>query len=186
MLKAVSNSAALPNTWRDTPFRYGLVSRSFHWLTALLVLTQFFVVAMWRVLGETSVTLMLSRLAPHGAIGLLLMVITLGRLLWWYSQRHQRPQPPKTLRGQLARIVHGAFYALLMLIASLGLIRQYAGGWPLKAYGWELIPGAENDIPALMLPADLLHSPLSWLLLLLVAGHIVMAIIGGRSRKISK
>ncbi|MDK9686307.1 hypothetical protein [Halomonas sp. LC1] len=76
-----------------------------------------------------------------------------------------------------------------MLISSLGLIRNYAGGWPLKVYGIEVIPGAENNLPALMLPADLLHSPLSWLLLLLVVGHIVhqrlplMTKISGRSRK---
>ena len=184
-MKAALSSTLLPTAWRDTPHHYGVVSRLLHWLTALLVLTQFFVVVMWRVFGETSVTLMLSRLAPHGAIGLLLLVITLARLVWWLNQRGQRPRQLHTLRGRLASTVHGLFYVLLMLISSLGLIRNYAG--------WEVIPGAENEIPALMLPADLLHSPLSWLLLLLIVGHIVMAIvhqrlplmtkISGRSRK---
>ena len=192
-MKAALSSTLLPTAWRDTPHHYGVVSRLLHWLTALLVLTQFFVVVMWRVFGETSVTLMLSRLAPHGAIGLLLLVITLARLVWWLNQRGQRPRQLRTLRGRLASTVHGLFYVLLMLISSLGLIRNYAGGWPLKVYGIEVIPGAENNLPALMLPADLLHSPLSWLLLLLVVGHIVMAIvhqrlplmtkISGRSRK---
>ena len=78
-MKAALSSTLLPTAWRDTPHHYGVVSRLLHWLTALLVLTQFFVVVMWRVFGETSVTLMLSRLAPHGAIGLLLLVITLAR-----------------------------------------------------------------------------------------------------------
>lgn len=185
-MKAAPHSAALSNTWCDTPERYGLISRLLHWLTALLVLTQFFVVAMWRVFGETSVTFMLSRLAPHGAIGLLLLIITLVRLAWWFSQRGQRPSQPQTIRGRLARGVHGLFYVLLVLISGLGLIRNYAGGWPLKVYGIEVIPGADNDIPALMLPADLLHSPLSWLLLLLVAGHIVMAIAHKRLPRITK
>lgn len=175
-MKAVPTSSRSSITWQDTPSRYGVISRQLHWLTALLVLTQFFVVAMWRVLGETSVTLMLSRWAPHGAIGLLLLIITLVRLAWWFNQRGQRPQQPRTLRGQLARGVHGLFYVLLVLISGLGLIRNYAGGWPLNVYGVEVIPGADQNIPALMLPADVLHSPLSWLLLLLVTGHVVMAI----------
>ena len=175
-MNVASSSSRSSITWQDTTYRYGFISRLLHWLTALLVLSQFLVVAMWRMLGETSVTLMLSRWAPHGAIGLLLLIITLVRLAWWFNQRGQRPQQPRTLRGQLARSVHGLFYVLLVLISGLGLIRNYAGGWPLNVYGFELIPGADQDIPALMLPADVLHSPLSWLLLLLVTGHVAMAI----------
>lgn len=72
--------------------------------------------------------------------------------------------------------MHLAFYALLILIPALAILRQYGRGGHLIFYGIELLPEAEREIAWMMAPADLLHSTLAWLLLALIAGHVAMAL----------
>ncbi|MCE8025259.1 cytochrome b [Billgrantia aerodenitrificans] len=164
------------NHWRDTPDRYGLVSRLLHWLTAAQVILLFGVLLAWKGFGENAVTLVLARIGPHGSLGAMLLVTTLLRAMWAYRQRHHRPPRPSGLGGLLARCMHLAFYALLILIPALAILRQYGRGGHLIFYGIELLPEAEREIAWMMAPADLLHSTLAWLLLALIAGHVAMAL----------
>ena len=164
------------NRWRDTPDRYGLVSRLLHWLTAAQVILLFGVLLAWKGFGEYAVTLLLARIGPHGSLGAMLLVTTLLRAIWAYRQRHHRPPRPPGAGGLLARSVHLAFYALLILIPAMAILRQYGRGGPLIFYGMELLPEAEREIAWMMAPADLLHSTLAWLLLALIAGHVAMAL----------
>lgn len=158
---------------RDTPTAYGIVSRVLHWTTAALVLFQFTVVLSWRALGETPLTLTLSTLGPHGSLGVLLLVISVLRAGWAFFNRHRRP-PAK---NALARIVHLTLYGLLIALPSLAILRQYGRGGALRVYGQPLFDAAERDIPWMVTLANALHSPLAWLLLVLVMGHAIMALI---------
>nr|WP_163502186.1 cytochrome b [Halomonas socia] len=162
--------------WRDTPDRYGLISRLLHWLTAAQVMLLFGVLLAWKGFGEHPVTLLLARIGPHGSLGAMLLVTTLLRAIWAYSQRHHRPPRPPGLGGLLARSVHLAFYTLLILIPAMAILRQYGRGGPLIFYGKELMPEAEREIAWMMAPADLLHSTLAWMLLALIVGHVAMAL----------
>lgn len=77
----------------------------------------------------------------------------------------------------MARVVHVTFYGLLLWLPAFAILRQYGRGGALRFYGLELLPEAERDIIWMIAPADLLHGPLSWLLLGLVIGHIAIALI---------
>ncbi|MBD3896434.1 cytochrome b [Halomonas sp. ML-15] len=168
--------ASPTNRWRDTPDRYGLVSRLLHWLTAAQVTLLFAVLLAWKGVGESPVTLFLAKIGPHGSLGAMLLVTTLLRAIWAYRQRHHRPPRPEGWAGVVARCVHLAFYALLILIPAMAILRQYGRGGPLIFYGKELMPEAERHIAWMVAPADLLHSTLAWLLLGLIAGHVAMAL----------
>lgn len=161
----------------DSATRYGLISRTLHWLTAAIVLLQFSVVLAWRGVGETPFTLMLSSIGPHGSLGVLLLVVTLLRAGWAWVNRQQRPSPEAGLSGTLAHAVHLTFYALLIALPALAILRQYGRGRALDVYGLPLFSAAEREITWMINTANLLHSPLAWLLLALVVGHVAMALI---------
>ncbi|MBP5979254.1 MAG: cytochrome b [Halomonas sp.] len=161
----------------DSTTRYGFISRALHWLTAAIVLLQFSVVLAWRGYGETPFTLTLSSIGPHGSLGVLLLVTTLLRAGWAYVNRRQRPLPAVGLGGTLAHTVHLTFYALLIALPSLAILREYGSGRALGVYGLPLFSAAEREIPWMIATANLLHSPLAWLLLTLVVGHVAMALM---------
>ncbi|MBZ5487313.1 cytochrome b [Halomonas aquamarina] len=176
----ITNQASLTDTrpyWRDSATHYGVISRALHWLTAAIVLFQFSVVLAWRGVGESEFTLMLSSIGPHGTLGILLLGITVLRAGWAWLNRHQRPSPAAGLNGVLARGVHMTFYALLIALPALSILRQYGRGGALDVYGIPLLSAAERDIPWMIELANLLHSPLAWLLLTLIGGHIAMALV---------
>ncbi len=188
MVKGMAHNEALNNGgtsapdrtpigWRDSPSRYGRVSRTLHWLTAVLVTLQFTVLLAWRGTGENAITLLLASIGPHGSLGFMLLIVTLIRLGWAWVNRKQRPPQPLGWSGRIARLVHITFYALLLWLPAFAMLRQYGRGGALRFYGMELLPSAERNISWMIAPADLLHGPLSWLLCGLVVGHIAMALI---------
>lgn len=172
----VSRTSSRPY-WRDSATHYGLISRLLHWLTAVIVLLQFSVVLAWRGYGETALTLMLSSIGPHGSLGIILLVVTLLRAGWAWANRRHRPPLGTGLAGTLARGVHLMFYALLIALPTLAILRQYGRGGTLDVYGLSLFSAAEREIPWMITPANLLHSPLAWLLLALIIGHVIMAFV---------
>lgn len=169
--------AQTPIGWRDSPNGYGRISRVLHWLTAALVTLQFTVLLAWRGMGENAITLFLTSIGPHGSLGFMLLTVTLARLGWAWINRKQRPPQAPGLGGHMARVVHVTFYGLLLWLPAFAILRQYGRGGALRFYGLELLPEAERDIIWMIAPADLLHGPLSWLLLGLVIGHIAIALI---------
>lgn len=77
---------------KDSKERYGNLNKTFHWLMAVLI--------GWQLLkfgdrigdGEHWIR---HTLAPwHVSIGALLLVLTLGRMLWAMTQRHTRTRQP--------------------------------------------------------------------------------------------
>lgn len=188
MGKGTANSRALnsdvmikqaqtPIGWQDSPHHFGGISRALHWLTAALVTFQFLVVLAWRVMGENILTLLLAKVAPHGSLGILILIVTLARISWAWVNRKQRPSSSPGLGGRLARLVHLSFYALLLWLPAFALLRQYGRGGAIQFYSFELVPEAEREIAWMMAPAGLLHSPLSWVLLVLIIGHVAMALV---------
>lgn len=174
----IAGAPAPANRWMDTPTRYGLVSRLLHWLTAALVMLQFAVVLTWDYwLGETPFTLLLAKIGPHGSVGTLILAVTLARALWALANRRRRPSHRPGLAGLAARGVHLSLYLLLALIPAMAILRQYGLGRPLWFYSVELIPATGYEVAWMQAPADLLHGPLSWLLLALIVGHVLMALI---------
>ncbi|WP_417527657.1 cytochrome b [Marinomonas shanghaiensis] len=163
--------------WQDSCDQYGIISRALHWVTAALVILQFSIVLAWRGTGKNTFTLFLDSIGPHGSLGLLILIVTLIRLGWTWVNRKQRPPQSQGIGGKLARLVHAAFYALLLFLPVFALLRQYGEGYEIRLYGMTVLPEAERNITWMIAPADLLHSPLSWLLGGLMIGHIAMALI---------
>lgn len=116
------------SVWRNGPDRYGRVSRAMHWTTVALVLA---LMALGLMLEPTPERF---RLYPvHKVLGLAVLALTLARIVW---HRVSPPPAPMGPHGRLARAVHRAFYALLILQPLAGWVGSSATG--IHTLGWGL------------------------------------------------
>jgi len=162
---------------QDTTERYGLVSRGLHWGMALLFAWHFLGASCRALLGRDSALASFVFSGTHRQMGTLLFVLIVLRLLWVLVERHHRPgYTPNTL-GWLARLGHWAMYALLLIVPSLGLLRQYGSGRGFAPFGIPLMADTGVRVEWMMAPANAVHGLLGWTLLLLIFGHIVMALV---------
>lgn len=156
----------------DTRDRYGWVSRLFHWGMAILIgwqaLKLFDRIAdgeHW--VGET--------LVPwHVSIGSLLLVLVVFRIFWAWRQRHRRPLQEPAMRIVVAA-GHGLLYAAMVLMPLTGIFTMIGNGYGLKVFGLQLIARGEG-IPW-MASVGSLHSPVAWLLVVMIAGHAGIALL---------
>jgi cytochrome b561 len=113
--------------WRNGPAEFGLVSRILHWLMAAGVLLML-------ALGSTLV-----RMEPglgnlwlyglHKTIGICLLALVILRLIWHRISPPPRPiGPASAWATRLARLTHGALYALLVIIPLSGWSASSATG----------------------------------------------------------
>jgi cytochrome b561 len=117
--------------------RWGLVSRSFHWIVVGLVVIQiplgFYMVDVYEVYVETyaddRLPMVLRTSRSHHTIGFLVLALACSRLIWRVLNR--TPDLPATLvtyQRHLARVTH-VFLYVLMIVYPLT-------GWAaLSAYG---------------------------------------------------
>lgn len=156
----------------DNTTRYGSVTRWFHWLMTVLIFQQFFKLAdrinegeHW--LGET--------FGPwHLSIGALILTLVVLRIAWVLSQIGHRP----IHRGAMApfvRLGHFLLYAVMLLMPITGISYMLGNGYGLTLFGIELARRTDVETPWL-LNIGSVHSPLAWLLLALVIGHLIAAL----------
>ena len=160
---------------RDTKERYGLVSRLFHWGVALLVAWQLLKIFDRIEDGEHWIG---QTLVPyHISIGVLILVVMLVRIAWALGQRRNRPEaPPPPVMAFLARAGHLLLYAALVLMPLTGVAIMIGNGYGLEVFGMELV-AAGAEVPWMAELGGTLHSPVAWLLLLMVIGHAGMALV---------
>lgn len=163
---------------QDTQQGYGFVSRCFHWLMALALLWQCATVVTRVVLEDSPLDAFLW--ATHKPLGFLLMLLILLRGLWALIGLSRRP----VSINLLAKYAHIALYLLMAVVPFLALLRQYGSGRAFEPFGIALMSGFEgNKIEWMIAPGSLLHGWLGWLLFVMIAGHILMAMRHVRSGK---
>lgn len=159
---------------RDSELRYGPVSRFFHWGMALILAWQFATAIAHLLFDDTAAKDFLW--GTHKTVGLLLIILIVLRALWSLYNRGHRPPSLSVL----ARLGHLALYTLMVLVPLIALLRQYGSGRAFAPLGIPLMPGFEGEIDWMTAPANLLHSWLGWLLLVLIIGHIAMTVVHRR------
>ena len=159
----------------DNARRYGLVTRVLHWTMAALLAWQLTGMVLKYVLGR--VPLMGFWVGTHTSVGTLLFLLILVRLGWALSQRRRRPSYGDGAVGKLAKAGHVTMYVLLAVVPALGILRMIGDVRPISLFGVMIRPGGGQEVPWMTAPANLVHGTLAWLLLALIAGHILMVIV---------
>lgn len=166
------------NTRADTAMRYGSVSRLLHWGMALLIGWQALKVFDRIDDGEHWVG---QTLVPaHVTIGTLVLVLVVLRMAWAAKQSDNRPKVDSAFATP-AKVGHALLYAGMALLPVTGILTLIGGGHGWTAFGVSLVAKG-SEIPW-MSALGSLHSPIAWMLLVMIVGHIAMAIFHQFVRK---
>lgn len=170
--------------WRDSPTRYGLVSRVIHWLMAAMLAWQLTGMALKLILGRHP--LVATFVSVHQQVGLTLLVLVCLRILWALQNRRSRPGHAAGLMGLLAGLGQKALYLLMVVVPLLGLLRANtrverprptaAGAAPAELSS-AVPPVTPAEVDPLLSAIAAIHGPLAWTLLALILGHILMAVL---------
>lgn len=161
-------------TWQDTPERYGLVTRTLHWLMAALFVWQFAGMAVRLTVGRAPITSFM--VGTHAPVGTLLLTLLVVRVVWAFASRRRRPPYEPGALGLAARAGHVALYALMLVVPALALLRMYGSGRGFAPFGLPLFAPRPDRIEWMMAPANAVHGKFAWLLLALIAGHVLAAL----------
>jgi cytochrome b561 len=159
---------------RSTIKSYDAFTRLLHWVMAFMLFWQLGGMVAEKIWGETP--FISAWTGTHGSVGLVILVTALVRLGWAIFQRPRRPAYSASVSGTIARLVHMLFYAAMVIIPLIALIRSIGSGRGLKFFGNQLLAPTGQKIPVLMAPANAAHGLLGWILLVLIIGHIAMAL----------
>ena len=170
---------------RNTVSRYGAVTMTLHWVTALLIVAMI-------VLGLVMVDLdfgsgtwlgmsAFELYQLHKSIGFTVAAVTLGRLIW----RFANPVPPlpdnlKWWERSLAKVTHVLLYALLLILPITGWLMVstsvFRDAIPTVYFGWFEIPHIAPMSQTAEEWLKEIHETLAFALIGVLALHIAGAI----------
>ncbi len=132
---------------RTEPARYGVPAQVFHWVIAVLIVTQFVLARLSQDLPLGAHKLAL--LARHKSVGMTILMLAILRLVW----RLTHPAPPlpaamRRLERRAARATHVAFYVLLFAMPLTGWMMSTAKNYSVSWFGlftWPNLIGKNED-----------------------------------------
>jgi cytochrome b561 len=153
--------------------RYTRTAMFLHWLTAILLLSQF---AFGWYLGE------IPRGVPersyfvnlHKSTGMLLGLLILLRLVW--RLLHKPPPLPDIVPGwqqRLAATSHFALYVCMLVMPLSGYIASNLSKWGVNFFNVVKLPPWGSDDKLLYAFFNQIHIITSWVLLTLVILHVL-------------
>ena len=163
----------------NTATTYGTVTKTFHWLTALLILTAVALGAVAnRLPYETNDQLAFKAqlFSFHKTLGVIVFALALARILWAVAQPKPGPlHPDRTAETRLAELVHWLLYISLVAVPLTGSIHPAAsaGFAPIMlpiGQGLPLVPKSES--------VSELFAGLHWLWSKIMVGAILLHVAG--------
>src|SRR5208282_4432764 len=153
--------------------RYDLPTIWFHWAVAILVVIQWgiaqvidlFPAGMPRVEARS----------VHISLGLCLGVLLAAQFLWRAKWGRVLPPADKGLLQSLAKIVHYALYALLIVMVLVGIFLVYVRGD--NFFGLFSIPAFDPNNKALRDNVGELHGTITTIILILAGLHASAGLI---------
>ncbi|MFO6445517.1 cytochrome b [Erythrobacter sp. NE805] len=156
--------------------RYSGLAMLLHWTIAVLV------IATWRIAeaaeGAATREAKGAIMSNHFALGVVIFALVAARLVW--RQVSPPPAPVAGHRGwerTLARLVHFAFYALLLVMPIAGWVALSSFGGPISVFGLFELPPLPVGIDEARGEAIFeIHGAAGITLLVLIAIHALAAL----------
>ena len=156
--------------------RYSIGAMIFHWTIAVAVIVN------WRLAENAehaeAMEDKIAIFADHKALGILILLLTIGRLLWrWTHPVLPLPSNLAKWEATLARAVHIIFYILLIGLPLGGWFANSLAGREIDMFGLFTIPalpvGNDSDAASAIFE---LHATGGSVLIYLIALHILGAL----------
>lgn len=166
-------------TTRNTTRSYGRISRSFHWLTALLIFAAFPLGVIANDLPYETAEQLAEKarlFSIHKTLGVAVFFVALARILWALVEVKPAPvYPERRVEGFLADLMHWALYLSLVVVPLSGWVHHAAVTgfapilWPL-GQDLPLVPKSE----AVAGVATAVH----WLFTKILFGAVLLHVAG--------
>ncbi|SFM32219.1 cytochrome b [Marinobacter zhejiangensis] len=156
----------------ETEHRYGVVSKTLHWLMAALLLIML-ASDVWFEAFEHSIsehTLM----GWHQSIGALLFGLVLFRGFWRWLNRNRLA--PHAQWATLAKWGHFALYAAMVLMPLSGVITVLGEGDALTLFGLTVVP-AGPEVEWMEDIGEDVHESLASVLWVMIGLHVAAALV---------
>ena len=156
---------------KNSPSRFGLLSKLLHWLNAALILGLIWLG--WYMVDLTYYDKWYNdSLHYHKSLGILVLALALVKLGW--QQYTPTPGPVSTLsvwEKAGAKLMHYALWGMMLLIPVTGYLISTSAGKPVQLFNWFTIPAIVAVDEELRELAIDVHFYLAYATLFLVAGH---------------
>lgn len=118
-------------TIRSSDNHYGTVAVTIHWLTALLILVL--IGSGFRAGGMEDAVAKATILQVHVPIGVAILLLTLGRIVWWlFADKKPASVPMPTWQDRASRAVHVMFYVVILGMSASGIgMMMLSGAGPI-------------------------------------------------------
>lgn len=127
---------------RSTSFCYGVVTQSFHWLTAILILASYALSKGDRYSLYSAEADGIRRI--HETLGVLVVIVVVLRLLWGLIDDTPDKQQKRRWMTETAKFVHLVLYALLISIPATAIVGTWLEGIPITLIGFDICPQIEE------------------------------------------
>lgn len=162
--------------WFDSHKHWGVVTIVIHWLSALLIF-GLFSLGLWMVELDYYDTWYRKGPDLHKSIGILLFVLTIGRLVWRRSNSTPAALGSHNSRERrIAAVIHYSLYLLILTIMLSGYLISTADGHAIVVFNWLPIPATIYGIDMQEDIAGIVHLWLAVSLISLVVLHAMAAL----------
>lgn len=161
---------------KNTPTRYGFVTKLLHWTVFALIVYQFVGANLMGRLGRNGTVLGLNQdhfYNWHKSIGLVVLGVAVLRIAW----RRTTPLPEwcsalTPAERAITQRLEAMLYALMFLLPVTGYLFVMAGGYGVRLFGVHDLPNPIGKQPVLALWAQGLHVLLTHALVVVAAWHV--------------
>ena len=174
---------------KNSPQNYGFIAKTFHWLTALLILGAYMSVYYRHWFTEAKTPENWTALQLHLSVGVSVGIIILLRVIYRLMSEQPEHEPGTKLEHLAAKLGHFALYVVLIVMPITGFvgtgvatdfffmfeITKFSDTWLFQAL---VADGLGLTFKAFEAPMDFIHKEVlgAWLLWMLAAGHVAAAL----------
>jgi len=157
----------------DDRTRYDGFAIALHWLTVLLVLTQFVLAETWSWYARPTRHVMV---IAHMSFGIILTAVIVVRIVWRLIPGHQMPPAVSGWVELASKAVHYLLYFMLAAEAVLGFVLRWGGKESMSFFGLQIPPPFPPfSRPVHELIGDIHHWN-GWAVVILAFGHAAAAL----------
>lgn len=178
------NTLSSPNGF-SVPQRYSLTARLFHWGMAAIIIPVWMIgFSAGRLLPRGPSPLKGELLSIHKEIASTIIILVVLRMAW--RATHRPPALPDSVPEEqqiAARVLQGCLYLLMLSTPLTGWLMASAHGAPVQMLWIVHLPALIQKTPLLAPTLGVLHQFSAWILGVLIAGHIVAALMHRFSKR---